>query len=209
MAKEMHLTCRLCGQEHRPIRLAPGEKAYCTRCNTMMAKESRSGSAAPLVFSLTGLILAVPALLLPLISAGKFGDERVSLLFTGVAYLWENGMRLLACLVLLCGAVLPVALLATVAILHAPDRIRWHISNMRFLSHAARIMERWAFPEVQVLAVLVALMKMGSVVEVSIGPGFWCYCGMALSLVLAQRSFDYDPYIPLASPSAARIAAPT
>ncbi len=209
MGKELHLTCRLCGQVHRPIRLAPGEKAFCTRCGTMMAKERRFGPDAPLIFSLTGLILALPAILLPLVTAGKLGDERVSLLFTGIGYLWDNGMRLLAALVFLCAAVLPVALLATLTILHAPASIKWHIANVRFLSGAARIMEHWALPEVQVLAVLVALMKLGSVVDVSIGAGFWCYCGMAFSLVLAQRSFDYEPYVPPGSPRAAKIAART
>ena len=42
------------------------------------------------------------------------------------------------------------------------------------------------------MAVLVVLMKLGSVVEVTIGLGFWCYCAMALSLLIAQHSFDFD-----------------
>jgi hypothetical protein len=42
-------------------------------------------------------------------------------------------------------------------------------------------------------------MKLGSVVDISIGPGFWCYCAMALSLLIAQHSFNFDP-IPPTSP---------
>ena len=61
----------------------------------------------------------------------------------------------------------------------------------------------WAIPEVQVLAVLVALMKLGSVVNVTIGAGFWCYAGMSVSLLLAWRSFMLaPPTIPASNPTA-------
>jgi len=202
MGKDVHLTCRLCGQEHRPIRLAPGEKAFCDRCGSMMAKALHLGPDAPLAFSTAALILAVPAALLPFIGAGKLGDERISLLFTGVRTLWNHGMRAVAVLVFLCGALLPWALLGAVALLHAPARWRCDPANALFLCRAARVLEHWAFPEVQVLAVLVALTKLGSVVDVTIGPGFWCYCGMAVLLVLAQRSADFDSH-PAPSPAGA------
>lgn len=208
MARDVHLTCRLCGQEHLPIRLAPGEKALCSRCATVIARERRYTPHAAPVFAVTGLIFALPSALLPFVGAGKLGDDRVSLLFTGVGALWDDGMRALAVLVLLCGALLPVALLGALAILHAPARLRCHAVNAVFLSRSARILEHWAFPEVQVLAVLVALMKLGSVVEVTIGPGFWCYCAMAVSLLIAQRSFDFEAHAASLQTGRSNAAAP-
>jgi paraquat-inducible protein A len=187
-----HLACHLCGQEHRPIRLAPGDKALCVRCDAVLAQGARLGPDAALAFSITGLIFALPAALLPFVSAGKLGDERISLLFTGVGSLWDGGMRALATLVFLCGGLLPLAMLAILAVLHAPSYPSRQKANFRLLFRAARVLEHWAIPEVQVLAVLVALMKLGSLVDVTIGPGFWCYCAMALSLLIAQHSFDFD-----------------
>lgn len=192
MGNDAHLTCRLCGYRHRSIRLAPGERALCARCDTIMATEGRFGPDAALVFSITGLILALPAALLPFVNAGKLGDVRVSHLFTGVGALWNNGMRTLAVLVFLCGALLPVALLGTMALLHVPAHLRGRAANIRLLPRTIRVLEHWAFPEVQVLAVLVALMKLGDLVDLAVGPGFWCYCAMAVCLVLAQRSFDFE-----------------
>jgi paraquat-inducible protein A len=192
MDSQAHLICHLCGQDHRLARLEPGEKALCVRCEEVLEKGTLLGPDTALVFSITGLIFALPAALLPFVSAGKLGDERISLLFTGVWNLWDCGMCPLAILVFLLGGLLPFALLATLAVLHTSSRLGWQNDDLRFLFRAARVLQHWAIPEVQVMAVLVVLMKLGSVVEVTIGLGFWCYCAMALSLLIAQHSFDFD-----------------
>jgi paraquat-inducible protein A len=193
MASNAHLTCRLCGTGHRLVRLAPGETARCTRCDGVLAKGIRGGDV-PLVFCVTGLVLALPACFLPFISAGKLGAERVSTLLTGVGALWNNGMRAIALLILLCGALLPVLLLATLAVLQAPPRMTAWFASRDLLARTARMLELGAIPEVQVLAVLVALTKLGSQVNVTIGPAFWCYCAMALCLLIAERSFDHGGF---------------
>jgi paraquat-inducible protein A len=154
-----------------------------------MAKGSRLGPEATFVFSLTGLLLAAPAALLPFIGAEKLGDSRTSHLLTGVGALWDDGMRIVAVLVLLCGFLLPVALLAALALLHVPGRSGWNPGIVDALGRSARLLGHWSIAEVQVLAVLVALMKLGSLVDITIGPAFWFYCAMAVMLILAQQSF--------------------
>jgi paraquat-inducible protein A len=189
-APDEELDCTVCGQHHRKIHLKPGQKACCVRCDTVLARGRWLGSEAPLAFAVTGLVLAFPACLLPFISAGKLGDKRVSLLFTGVGALWDNGMRALSMLVLFCGGVVPIGLLVTLILLLAPPPARRFVLDPKELAKAAAFLERWAIPEVQVLAVLVALLKLGSLVDVKIGPGFWCYCAMTLSLLFALRGFE-------------------
>lgn len=197
MAPTPRLTCYLCGHEHRSVALAPGQKAECVRCDAVLAKGSRFGPDTALAFSLAGLVLAVPATFLPFLSAGKLGDLRVSHLLTGVGAFWDRGMAGTGILVLLCGCLLPVVVLAFLAVLHAPVGMGFR-ENADFgsLYRATRILEHWAIAEVQVLAILVSLMKLGSLVDVSIGPGFWCYCGMAASLLVAEHSFDFDTASP-------------
>jgi paraquat-inducible protein A len=176
--------------------LEPGEKAVCVRCDSVLLRSARTGPDTAVVFALTGLAFALPAALLPFVSAGISGNERISVLFTGVWSLWDGGMKPLAALVFLCGGLLPLALLGALAVLHAPSRLGWRRSDFPLLDRAAHILGHWAIPEVQVLAVLVAIAKLGSVVVVTIGPGFWCYCAMALSLLIAQRASEFNPSSP-------------
>jgi paraquat-inducible protein A len=192
MDQETQLTCHLCGQNHSMVALSPGQKARCTRCDTVMARGKHFGHNGALALTLAGLILAPPACLLPFITAGKFGDQRISLLFTGIGALWDNGMRATAMLVLLCGGLMPIGMLLVMAVILAPERLQRLAGKTAGFFAMARLLERWAIPEVQVLAVLVALLKLGSVVNVSLGAGFWCYCGMALALLFATRSFDFE-----------------
>jgi len=162
------------------------------RCDTVLAHGSRLGPDAGLAFTLTGLLLAAPAAVLPFITAGKLGEKQTGRVFTGVEGLWHNGMHLLAVWVLLCGAIVPAALLTVLAGLLLPARLGRPPLQGRLLARAARALSDWAMPEVQVLAVLVALMKLGNLVDLTIGPGFWCYCAMTLACLLAWRSFEFQ-----------------
>ena len=163
------------------------------RCGSVVARGSRLGPDAAFAFSITGLAFALPSVLLPLISAGSLGNERTSLLFSGIQSLWLGGMRSMAILVFLCGWLIPLSLLTCLAVLCGARRMGWQAVGPLRLERLARTLGHWAIPEAQVLAVLVAIIKLGSVVNLTVGPGFWCYCLMAISLLLAQHSFIFDP----------------
>ncbi|HEY1763308.1 MAG TPA: paraquat-inducible protein A [Opitutaceae bacterium] len=156
-----------------------------------MAKENLLGEQASMVFAITGLIFAAPSSFLPFISASKLGDVRDSLLLTGPATAWHHDMRTLAALVVLCGLLLPIVFLVSMILMHLPP-VNLHPSDRRLLTRVAHFLDHWAFPEVQVLAVLVALMRLGGMVEVSVGSGFWCYCAMSIFLLLSQRGFEFE-----------------
>jgi paraquat-inducible protein A len=145
-----------------------------------------------LAFTVTGLLLLLPSMLLPFVTVSKLGDERVGLLFTGVGALWGNGMHMLAVWVLCCGGVAPAFLLLSLAGLLIPQRLGWRPMKARRLVAVARAVAHWAVPDVQVLAVLVALAKLGNVVHVTLGPGFWCYVALAVTTMCAWRGRELE-----------------
>jgi len=187
------MTCSFCGQGQKLVPLRPGDKAVCCRCAAPLAVGRRYGRDAPLCFALTGLILFVPAVLLPLVGADELGNRRVSLLLTGVGALWGGGMHWLSFLVLFCGAVLPAALFVALIGLYGPPGLSRRWIGRPALVQVAKTLGTWAYPEVQVLAVVVGVIKLHSLAQLEIGPGFWCYCGMTGSLWLARRDFEFTP----------------
>jgi paraquat-inducible protein A len=191
------LSCRLCGCEHRRVALGLGERALCTRCGTLLERRGWLGRDAGLAFAVTGIALALPALTLPFITVDKLGREHVGLALTGAVALWEAGMRLLAIWVALCGAITPIVMLFALATVLLRARVGRHRITTQRWRRIAHIVEHWAMPEVHVLAVLVALIKLGDLVHVQIGPGFWCYVAMSIALLLAWRGFDVEPLGPV------------
>ncbi|HWA88342.1 MAG TPA: paraquat-inducible protein A [Opitutus sp.] len=188
--------CRWCGCEHRPIPLAPRERALCSRCGATLAKGARGGLDTPLALVVAGLVLAVPSILLPLVTASKLGNERDALLDTGVGALWGHGYHALAVWVCVCGTIAPLLLLGTLAVVLLPARLGRPLAP-RVLSALAHQLARWAMPEVYVLAVLVAFAKLGSVVTLEPGRGLWCYAAMTILIVAAWRSFDLEIAAPI------------
>ena len=183
--------CSWCEQTHRAVALRAGERALCVRCGKTLAKGSIWGPHASLAFSATALVFAVPAVLLPFVTLSKFGNVRSSRLFDATAGLWNAGMRPLAAVVLFCGAVAPLLLMALLLAGRliedggSKTQVRW--------TKIVHLLQHWAMPEVQMLAVLVAFLKLGSLVTVEVGPGLWCYAAMSFAMLVAWRSFELDP----------------
>lgn len=130
-------------------------------------------------------------MLLPFVEVSKFQAARASFAFSGVRATWGADMHLFAIWVLLCGILVPLLLLATLAGLLLPARLGRTGNAPHFLLRAARAFESWAMPEVHVLAVLVAFAKLGSLVHVRPGPGLWCYAAMAGCILAAWHSFEF------------------
>lgn len=198
-----HISCPACGRVHHAVPLRFGERALCVDCDTTLPSASADGSRG-LCYTLTALILAVPAALFPIVSVNKFGAASSSYVWTGAQALWSDGMPLLAVWVALCGIVIPVALLIALMVVAVP---RWSGARvaggppadqpaggnaLEWWARLAHAFQHWSMPEVHVLAVLIAFIKIGVLVNVQPGAGLWFYSAMSVALLLAWRNVDLE-----------------
>jgi paraquat-inducible protein A len=185
------LTCHWCGQVHHVVPLRRGERALCAQCGNTLTHRPM-GRHAGLALTLTAAILTVPATELPLVTVQKFGSEHVSYLWTGVRALWQNGMPVLSVWVALCGIIVPIALITALIVLLVSPRAQTDPASHRFWIGVANAVQRWSMPEVYVLAVLVAFVKIGALVQVDPGAGLWFYGAMSVTTMFAWRSADVE-----------------
>ncbi len=193
-ASSTAFTCPLCAQPHTPVRLRRGHRALCTRCGTTLARPALLGPASGIAFAVTGLVLLVPAVLLPFATVSRIGPPRPTVVLDGAKALWEHDMPWLAGWVALCGTLVPAVLLVSLVV---ACWAAWRGQSGAFaqaMHSVTQALEAWAMPEVYVLAVMVAFVRVESVADVDLGPGFWCYAAMSVALVLAWRSLILEPH---------------
>ena len=104
--------------------------------------------------------------------------------------LHREGQSLVALAVFAAVVVAPAAVLGGLLTVVAPvpgrARPRWHRAVARALLQLAE----WSMAEVFLLAVLVSLVKLSDLARVEVGPAFWAYAGVALSLAAALAGLD-------------------
>jgi len=186
------VACPWCDQLHVRVPLRPGDTSQCSRCGAQLARGRASDWVVTLAWVLTALILWVPANLLPIVSLSRVGNTRESLLITGALGLWHEGMPWIAILVGVCGIVAPLLLLLSFTALLVPIVLDRPSVRGLFLVRWLHAFALWSIPEVYLLAILVAFIKIGSLAHTVPAPGLWCQTGMALALLVAWRRFDVD-----------------
>jgi paraquat-inducible protein A len=151
----------------------------------MRRRLSNSRTAA---IATAALLLFPLAVTLPIIRIEKFGHEHEAGIIEGVTALLSRGHLVVGAIVLTCSVILPVLKLAALLVLSA-GRLLQH--RHRALTY--RLVEwagRWGMLDVLLVAVLVAVLKLGDMVEVSVGPGLLAFASCVFLSLLAAASFD-------------------
>jgi paraquat-inducible protein A len=187
----VHCTCPCCGllQELPPT--SHGQGVFCARCETplhhrLAAFRSNSRTAA---IALAALILYPFAVTMPMIQVQQFGHAHESSILDGVAALLAHGDLLVGIIVLLCSIVLPLGKLLALLILSAGGLAL--PGPHRALTY--RLVEgtgRWGMLDVLVVAVLVAVLKLGDMVDVQPGPAALAFACVVILSLLATATFD-------------------
>jgi len=153
---------------------------------TSMPSQKRTQVIA---LGLAGLVLLLASFVLPFVEAGKFGRANQGHLFSGVKQLWLQGHTALAFIVSFCGMLAPLLLLLAALLISIGNPSNAVVSRLHRLQ--ARL-HPWAMPDVRLLAILVAFLKLSSLVEAGPASGLWCYAGAALCTVLLTRKLGMD-----------------
>ena len=141
--------------------------------------------------SLAALILYVPANLYPILHMTLRGAHSESTIWDGVESLARHGQVLVALIVFVASIVVPLVKLLALFFLigaarYAPER--WQ-SDRRRVYRMIDAIGPWAMLDVFLLAVLVALVKLGELATVIPGPGLLAFACVVVLTMFASASY--------------------
>ena len=193
MANEAKMVaCATCGLVQRVNEPPAGFAAECARCGGVILERGIAGPEVTTALTLAALILYIPANAYPILRMSFYGAYSENTVWDGVVTLARQDQWLVALIVFLASIVVPLLKLAVLFFLVASARARttrWQrlrTSLYRFID----VVGPWAMLDVFLLAILVALVKMGEVATVLPGPGLLAFAGVVVLTIVASASFD-------------------
>jgi len=183
--------CPCCGLAQVVPDHPAGFRAFCRRCDTGLLKRSvvaRSNAQTAAIAS-AAILLYPFAVSLPILTVERFGHTSAASILEGVARLLGSGQWLVGAVVLLCSIVFPLGKLISLLVLSLGGL---HLAE-RHRAVTYRIVEwtgRWGMLDVLLVAILVAVLKLGDVVAVTAGPAALAFAVVVLLSLGASARFD-------------------
>lgn len=183
------IACPNCDALYVETVLSDGDTAACRRCGTVLARPRAGAFVQIIALSFTTMILMIAAVFFPFLQVGRMGLSNDTSLF-GVALAFSHGVLLpLTLAVLAMTVALPVVRAALIVYTLWPlarGGRPWRNAALAF--RVSQDLRPWSMAEIFVIGTSVALVKIGGLATVSLGPAFWAFCAMII-VVATSNSF--------------------
>ena len=139
----------------------------------------------------TAIILYVPANVLPIMSTTVMGNPVDNTIMGGVITLWKMGSYPIAAIIFVASVFVPLAKLASLTVLcWAAKYGRSDPKKQAVLYRVTEYIGKWSMIDVFVVAVLVALIKLGDVLSFYPGLAALTFAGVVILTMTAAENFD-------------------
>lgn len=179
------IACPQCDALYHAKSPAPGERAVCHRCHTVLIAPRRGAGARVIALAIASVILVFGALFFPFLQirvAGFSSDATVldaALAFSGgPLVVLSLAVAALIVFLPLTRMLLTLYVLIPVVLDRPPAR---HAMRAFRLSEALR---PWSMAEIFVIGCAVALVKIADLARVDIGPAFWMFIILVVLIVV-------------------------
>lgn len=144
--------------------------------------------ARSLAFTLTALVLYIPALLYPFMTMEYGGFYRYTTIWDGIRSLYDDNMWVTASIVFMASIIIPIFKLVALLFIIAANL--WHFAPIARNSLLALIeyIGRWSMLDIFLVAIMVALVKFGSFAQVSADIASYLLGGVVISTMLASAT---------------------
>ncbi|MHB8058571.1 MAG: paraquat-inducible protein A [Desulfuromonadaceae bacterium] len=190
-------SCHVCNLVSRlPEGAAP---AHCPRCGASLHFRKPASVSRCWALLVSAYVLYIPANLLTIMETGSLFNYRKDTIVSGVVHLWKTGSWLIAVVVFIASVTIPLLKLMslTLLLISVQRRSRWRPRQRTRLYRMVEVVGRWSMLDIYVVALLAALVQLGSIATVKAGPGALAFGAVVVLTMFASMQFDprliWDP----------------
>ncbi len=166
--------------------------AHCPRCHTALHRRRPDSIARAWAFLIAGIILYIPANLLPVMFTGQFGDDQENTVMGGIIEFWKTGSYGIALIIFVASVAVPCTkfLVLGLLLLSAQRHSCWARRERARLYRLVELIGYWSMLDVLVVAVVAALVKFQALSEVEPRIGILFFGAMVILTMLSAINFD-------------------
>ncbi|MBI5185849.1 MAG: paraquat-inducible protein A [Nitrospinae bacterium] len=164
----------------------------CPRCETPLHGRKANSLTRTWALIASAALLFVPANVYPVMTIIKFGRGDPNTILSGVVHLIEGGMWVLAMIIFFASIVVPVLKLIALSFLlvSIQKKSAWRARDRTLLYRVTEAVGAWSMVDIYVVAILAALVNLGSLSTIRPGIGATFFGAMVVITMFAARSFD-------------------
>jgi paraquat-inducible protein A len=187
------IACHECDLLQQSPALPMGGTLRCARCGAVLYRRKRNSLDRVLALTIAGLILFMVANVFPFLTFRLEARIQETTLITGIIELYNQGMWIVAGVVLLTSIVVPLLELTGMLYVLLPLKFNRRPWKMPLFFRTIRGFKPWGMMEVFMVGILVAFVKLSKMATII--PGMALYAFMILIFVLAASAAYLDPHI--------------
>lgn len=185
------LACPACDLLHEVPDLAPGRRARCRRCDTVIVSGQRVSLDRTLAMAVAVTVLIVFALFFPFLSISELGlSNSATLIEIALVFMsgWTAPLTIAVAL-----TIVGIPFLRAAILVYALGPIRFGYPIPDKAAQAFRLSQAlrpWAMAEIFFLGSAVALVKIIDLAHVGFGAAFWAFCAATLIIAFERNTTD-------------------
>jgi len=164
----------------------------CEQCGATIHDLNRNSLQNTVALLITSVILYIPANLFPIMYTTYLGERTANTIIGGVVTLWQHGSYPIAMVIFIASIMVPVVkIIALGWLCYSVNtrRIRFYKNN-HMMYRITEFIGRWSMVDIFVVAVLVALIQLGNLMNIMPGEATIAFGAMVITTMLAAFSFE-------------------
>jgi paraquat-inducible protein A len=186
------VSCHDCHLLSRVPKISGYQVACCPRCGGELHQRKPNSIMRTWALVTTGMILYIPANVLPMTITSALGNTQSDTILSGVLYFIHSGSWEIALVIFTASIFVPFLkfIILIYLLLSVQFKSIKRPKDRTLLYRITEAVGRWSMVDIYVVTILVALVKLGFFASIEAGPAAIYFAAMVVITMLAAENFD-------------------